>query len=445
MNKEDFRQYMLCGHGRCFSVDGDELEKFRETVLYGCLNDISFDLQCEGSRGLFMYNLALQYDDYNYFLQPAIEKFLSPEVCEDWHLINHLCDFIDYFASDYGDESAQQAIIEKYKQLYKLLMSLKWSVRANNVSQCYEYIAITIMQNGTIKHTSKIFEDIGKFFIRRRRESDDRLKREFLWFWDCTREKYGEKYITEELDILSKDNTAIRRFKRVLFHEEEKSVIKRKNMSADDFIKLAERNSVQRKDIILFRRAEIPEKMKVADTLIKETDLNKKAELLKAFTISGNSFPTAPEVLIKYVDSDNKKLRETAVEALLYIKAECVHDFAVKLLEKEFSINAVIMLIENYKHSDKENLIDILNNITIDGDDESGWHEIVRTINNNIYEMPEEAVMFVYEKSMCSFCRESAVDELIRRNLFTEEIKSECLMDCNSYIRKEAENYESKL
>ncbi|MDE6678534.1 MAG: hypothetical protein K2K02_05790, partial [Ruminococcus sp.] len=138
MNKEDFRQYMLCGHGRCFSVDGDELEKFRETVLYGCLNDISFDLQCEGSRGLFMYNLALQYDDYNYFLQPAIEKFLSPEVCEDWHLINHLCDFIDYFASDYGDESAQQAIIEKYKQLYKLLMSLKWSVRANNVSQCYE-------------------------------------------------------------------------------------------------------------------------------------------------------------------------------------------------------------------------------------------------------------------------------------------------------------------
>ncbi|MDE6677870.1 MAG: hypothetical protein K2K02_02415, partial [Ruminococcus sp.] len=226
---------------------------------------------------------------------------------------------------------------------------------------------------------------------------------------------------------------------------EEKSVIKRKNMSADDFIKLAERNSVQRKDIILFRRAEIPEKMKVADTLIKETDLNKKAELLKAFTISGNSFPTAPEVLIKYADSDNKKLRETAVEALLYIKAECVHDFAVKLLEKEFSINAVIMLIENYKHSDKENLIDILNNITIDGDDESGWHEIVRTINNNIYEMPEEAVMFVYEKSMCSFCRESAVDELIRRNLFTEEIKSECLMDCNSYIRKEAENYESKL
>ena len=445
MNKEDFRQYMLCGHGRCFSVDGDELEKFRETVLYGCLNDISFDLQCEGSRGLFMYNLALQYDDYNYFLQPAIEKFLSPEVCEDWHLINHLCDFIDYFASDYGDKSAQQAIIEKYKQLYKLLMSLKWSVRANNVSQCYEYIAITIMQNGTIKHTSKIFEDIGKFFIRRRRESDDRLKREFLWFWDCTREKYGEKYITEKLDILSKDNTAIRRFKRVMFHEEEKSVSKRKNMSADDFIKLAERNSVQRKDIILFRRAEIPEKMKVADTLIKETDLNKKAEFLKAFTISGNSFPSAPEVLIKYADSDNKKLRETAVEALLYIKAECVHDFAVKLLEKEFSINAVIMLIENYKQSDKENLIYILNNITIDGDDESGWHEIVRTINNNIYEMPEEAVMFVYEKSMCSFCRESAVDEIIRRNLFTEEIKSECLMDCNSDIRKEAENYESKL
>ncbi|MBD5159790.1 MAG: hypothetical protein HDT23_06075, partial [Ruminococcus sp.] len=64
MNKEDFRQYMLCGHGRCFSATDDELKQFRNIVLYGCLNDISFDLQCEGSRSFFMYNLAFQYDDY---------------------------------------------------------------------------------------------------------------------------------------------------------------------------------------------------------------------------------------------------------------------------------------------------------------------------------------------------------------------------------------------
>lgn len=447
MNKEDFRQYMLCGHGRCFSATDDEFQQFKDIVLYGCLNDISFDLQCEGSRGLFMYNLALQYDDYNYFLQPAIEKFLSAEVCDDWHLINHLADFIDYFVMDYKEASARNAMKEKYKQLYNLLMSLNWSVRANEVSQCYEYVAIVLMQNGNINNTMNIFEDMGKFFIRCRRVDGDDLKWHFEWFWHCTcekyGEKYGEKYLAEKLDILSKDNAGLRRFRRVMFHEEEKRTVNRKELSAEEFIETAKSQSVQRKDVIALRRAERSEKIKIAELAVSENNPDVKAELLKAFAISSSPFPLDPEILVNYAYSENKNLHETALDALTYIKADCVHDFAVKLLEKVFSLNAVLMLINNYHDSDRKILLDILDNIEIERDNESGWHNIVLEIVSNIEEMPKEAVMFVYEKSMCSCCRESAVDELIRRNLFTEKIRSECLWDCNNYIRKEAENYES--
>ncbi|MDE7138713.1 MAG: hypothetical protein K2O29_09720, partial [Ruminococcus sp.] len=409
-------------------------------VLYGCLNDISFDLQCEGSRELFMYNLALQYEDYNYFLQPAIEKFLSVEVCDDWHLIKHLCDFIELFVDDYGDASAKNAIETKYNQIYGLLMSLRWSVHANEVSQCYEYMGIVIIENSTIERAVKIFEDMGKFFIRRRRADDDELKGKFLWFWHCTCEKYGEKYLAEKLDILSKDNVGIRRFRRVMFREENYT-INRKKLSADEFIECAENNSVKRKDIIWLRRAERSEKMKIAQALVNENNLDKKAELLKAFTASLSSFPLEPEILTDYAVSENKNLRKTAVDALLYVKADCVHDFAVRLLEKGFSLEAVLMLINNYRDSDKKILLDILDNIEIDYN-KSGWHNIILSITNkkNIEGMPEEAVMFVYEKSMCSCCREDAVLELIRRNLFTEEIRSECLWDCNSDIRKVSEN-----
>lgn len=441
MNKEDFRQYMLCGHGRCFSATDEELQQFRDIVLYGCLNDISFDLQCEGSRGLFMYNLALQYEDYDYFLQPAIEKFLSAEVCDDWHLINHLADFIDYFASDYNDKSAQKAIKEKYKQLYELLMSLRWSVRANEVSQCYEYIAIVLMQKSTINLAMKIFEDIGKFFIRRRRAADDDLKWRFEWFWHCACEKYGEKYLSEKFDILSKDNAGLRRFRRVMLCKDEEETVSRKKLSADEFIELSENNSVKRKDVIALRRSECSEKMKVAQAVVSETDLNKKAELLKAFTISSSPFPLAPEILVNYA-GENKNLCETAVDAMLYLKADCVYDFALKLLEKGFSLDAVLMLINNYHDSDRKILLDILDNIKIDRDNESGWHNIVLEIVRNIETLPDEFIFFVYEKSMCSYCRESAIDELIRRNLFKEEIRSECLWDCNDDIRKEAESYE---
>lgn len=445
MNRDDFRQFMLCGHGRCFSATDEELENFKDIVLYGCLNDITYDLQCEGSRGLFMYNLALQYENYNYFLQPTIEKFLSPEVCDDWHLINHLGDFIECFANDYGDVSAENAIEEKYNQLYNLLMSLRWSVRANEVSQCYEYIIIVVMQNSTIERTIKIFEDIGKFFIRRRRVPDDYLKWQFEWFWHCTCEKYGEKYLSERLDVLSRDNTAIRRFRRVISHVEEERPNKRKSLSADEFIK---KESIQRKDVIALRRAERSETIKVAEAVVSENDLNKKAELLKAFTVSSNTFPLSPEILIDYAGSDNENLRKSAVDAMTYIKADCLHDFALKKLKryrKNFPIEFIIILINNYSPDDKNFLLEIISRFKIDRTNSYGWHNIVLEIVNNRKTLSDEFIYFVYEKSMCSCCRESAVYELIRRNLFTEEIKSECLWDCNGDIRKEAENYEYRL
>ena len=444
MNREDFRQLMLCGHGRCFSATDDELKNFRDIVLYGCLNDITYDLQCEGSRGLFMYNLALQYEDYNYFLQPAIEKFLSMETCDDWHLINHLCDFIECFANDYKDISAENAIEEKYNQLYNLLMSLKWSVRANEVLQCYKYIIIVIMQNSNIERAFKIFEDIGKFFIRRHRADDYELKWCFEWFWFCTCEKYGEKYLSEKLDIMSKNNPELKRFRRVMFCKKEKQNIDRKKMSADEFIEYAENNSVKRKDIITLRRAEHSEKIKIAETVISENNLDKKAELLKAFTTSTNPFPLKPEILTYYAVSENKNLCETAVDAMTYIKADCLHDFALKKLKryrKNFPFEIVIILINNYSPEDKNFLLEIINRFKIDCTNSSGWHNIVLEIVSNIENLPDEFVYFVYEKSMCLFCRESAVDEFIRRNLFTEKIRSECLSDCNSDIRKKAEKY----
>lgn len=435
MKREDFRHYMLCGHGRCFSATDSELENFKDIVLYGCLNDITYDLQCEGSRGLFMYNLALQYENYNYFLQPAIEKFLLPEVSDDWHLINHLCDFIELFAEDYGDVSAKNAIEEKYSRLYNLLMSLRWSVRANEVSQCYEYIVIVIMQNSTIERTLKIFEDIGEFFIRRRRVPDGDLKWRFSWFWSCTCEKYGEKYLSEKLDILSRDNTAIRHFRRVMFHEEERQD-KRKKLSAEEFIR---KEKINRSDVIALRRSEKSERIKISEVVVSEKDLDRKADLLRAFTVSFNPFPLSSEILIDYADSENKNLRKSAYDAMTYIKADCLHDFALKKLKryrKNFPLEFIIILINNFLPDDKDFLFDIIKCFKIDRENSSGWHNIILEIVNNIETLPDEFVYFVYEKSMCSCCRESAVYELIRRNLFTEKIKAECLWDCNNDIRK---------
>jgi len=440
-DKKDFMYYMMCGHGRCFSLIDDNKELFRDIVLYGCLNDISFDLQCEGSRGLFMYNLALEYDDYQYFLNPVIEKFLSLDINQDWHTVNHLCDFIELFAYDYGDKNALNTIEKKYSQLYNMIMTLKWSKKANEVLQCYEYIAIAVMQYNNHERALKIFQDIGAYFIRCRHTSDSDLNSRFLWLWHHAKEQFGENPVTLESDEKNRISKELKRFIRVMSCERIFSHRNIQKMTAEKYIQIADNNKINRGNIIGMSRADNPEKLKLAYAVESEQDYNKKAELLKAFTISRNKFPLNPETLIQYAESGFLNLRTSAIDTLLYLKSDCIHDFALKLLSKNFSTEAVILLINNYRDSDKDLLMKILDTIKIDINDDTGWHGIVLSItdSDNMSFLPDEAVMFVYNRSMCSCCREYAVDELIRRNIFSDDIISECLMDCNDEIRCKAE------
>lgn len=190
-------------------------------------------------------------------------------------------------------------------------------------------------------------------------------------------------------------------------------------------------------------RSDDEDKIRLAKIAVSESDLTIKANLLSAFTISRNKFPLEPELLIDYACSKNAKLRETALDALTFLNADCIHEFSLELLNSQYSPEAFELLINNYRNSDKKLLIELLGKIEIDRNSETHWHNIVLSIvrRGTIEKMPDEAIMFVYERSMCSCCRESAVSELIRRNLLTKELCEECLWDCNSDIREIARNH----
>lgn len=135
--QKNFKQLMLCGHGRCFHILADDPQPYKDIVMYGCLHDISFDMQCEGSRGLYMYNLARKYDNAEEFLHAAAEKFLTPKVNDDWHTFEHLCDFISCFAAD-GNTHAENILEKKYAELYSLILKTRHSVKLNNFTSNFE-------------------------------------------------------------------------------------------------------------------------------------------------------------------------------------------------------------------------------------------------------------------------------------------------------------------
>ncbi|MGN1417045.1 MAG: hypothetical protein ACI4XF_09385 [Oscillospiraceae bacterium] len=435
----EFRRLMNCGHGRCYYLlDGNE-ELFRDIVLYGCLNDISFDMQCEGARGNYIYNLVQKYEDPEYFLNAAAEKFLSDEVNTDWHMINHLCDFIADFAYD-GNENAAEIIEKKYSELYRLMMTTRWSDKQKDYVESFDYISIVLMELKGFERFCGIASDLGGYFIRRRRAEDNDLKWRFGWFFSCAGDMFGE----DVLKKLPADSAKMRRFIRVMSHEEEKEERKKRpgRSTAEDIIgRVSEGGKMFPIDALSFGRHGSPEeKRRLAEIAVSETDIGKKAELLYMFSEKEDPFPLDPEILIEYAESDNERLKNAALDALCVIRADSVHEYSLSLLKKEYSEKAVEMLIKNYKDSDFGLFMDILNSLDVSYED-TDWHGIIRFILHEAENdrIPDEALMYIYNNSLCSFCRGSAVDEMRRRDILTDQIINECLYDCNSDIRETAE------
>ncbi|MBE6876686.1 MAG: hypothetical protein E7496_08240 [Ruminococcus sp.] len=220
--KEIFRKFMLAGHGRCFRLLEHHQEEYKDLILYGCLHDISFDLQCEGSRSCFMYNLVLEYENYQEFLNPAIKKFLSDDVDTDWHLMHHLLDLLELFAYDNHDASAEQALKDKYQQMYEIIMMRRHSLYVHELLQNFELLCVCLMQNSDFNSALQIFQDIGAYFLKKKHVPDEDLYFRFESFWFWTKKKYPVRSLYQKLRNVAEASREIRCFQRVMCRPEKK-------------------------------------------------------------------------------------------------------------------------------------------------------------------------------------------------------------------------------
>lgn len=452
MNEQEvFHHLMLCGHGRCFQmIKQYGADVFSDSVMYGCLNNIAFDWQSEGSRGLFLFNLALRFDDPEEFLLPAIEKFSIKLVNDDLCLFCQMTDFISHFA--YGkihSEAALKALDGKYKELYTILMQKRQSKHTNDILQSYEYLSMQIMHHCEKEKVSAILDDMGRYLLKRRRVPSEQLHWSFQWFAVNLIEEFGDdaKKTTFWLDDFDGDKTGIIRFFKVMgnYLDEETTgtVITDKTDTADKYIEKVINKEFRPKDKYTFAKcASEEEKHRLASAALAETDVSVKLQLLKAFTLAENPWKLACNQLIIEADSGNIVLCDTILEVLSFVKNTQVHDFAYQLFMNEDKQKAFPILLFNYQPTDKELLLDYLDSLTVDLSDTNGWHHIVHSIldvaetENNA--MPDEYLLWIYNNSMCSCCREYALDVLESRGSITFEMLMECKMDCNENIREMA-------
>jgi hypothetical protein len=186
------------------------------------------------------------------------------------------------------------------------------------------------------------------------------------------------------------------------------------------------------------------QRVELAQVIIEENDVEKKAILLQIFKWVECLFPLDCEILITYASSDNDKLRNAALVALSNIKDDRVHDFAVKLLNENKDISdGIRILAKNYRKADRELLVSKVKSISINYDEENNWHNVFFSICDIFNEIkgkaaPEELLLYMYENTLCSFCRYYIVVEMSRRKILTEELLEKCLYDSYDDIREYA-------
>ena len=431
--KYDFEHYLQAGHGRAYVIARADPERYRDRIMAACRKDYSFDMQSEGSRAFLTYDLISLYEDPTPFIEAIKESYKDPVADKDWKQICYLTDLLLFFEQ-------RKTVIKKYKQLEKHLYSDKPLCDMVPLCQSFEYVAIKLIEDSSIKVIWNVVNDIGKWFLSRT-EDPQRLASQFLWFDGELEDELGEDRFDELLKYNS-DSDGVKEYVRIMSLPREYGRIDRVKNATSEIVMSwirkepkIERSEMRARGLMTMSSAEA---LKLAEQFIIETDTDIKASIASVFTSGKYRWPLDAGLLIECAASDNPRLAEEVRSALSLLKDERLHDYAISILEKGFDSTAVSILINNIRKSDESFILSLLEELPITEENEGDWHGIASDIgiNGDNPEMPDSLLIWAYESTLCSWCRKNIVEKMINRGMLTDEQKEELRWDANLDISK---------
>lgn len=417
MTKKDFKRYMCQGLGRCYIHlrDIDDKEKYKDIVLWGCLHSLSYDIQVEGTRAPYVYELTQLFDDDEYFITAIVEKIKKLSSRYHYDQLSHLSNLLGRFAEK-GSREALDALLKQREKYLNALIGKRVFRGYDYIRDYFEIISISIIP---LVEISALLSDFGRLFVENSHYNAD----EFDWFCICLENHYGKSRLSSLLKSESKENNLVSAFR-------------------DSYVKeIASKNKT-------VRRKRPPEDIEeLADKLLAEPDLDEKAELLFCIGCKKNIPPRIHKDIIEYSKSGHYELSENAIYTLTNCQSDVVHDFALSILDSDLKIHAIEMLLMNYRHEDDELLFSEILKYKIDYDDAYNWHSVTSKIVTAYFsgvKLPRKYIMYVYNNTLCSYCRANAVESLSKRRMLTEDIVEECRYDSNDDIVEYVNRYYKK-
>lgn len=415
-----FKQNMLRGLGKCHIdiLKSNNREIFREDILYGALNPISYDIYYEETKCWYIYDLILGMRDNDYFENKIIEKLEKSKVLSI-KVFNHLTDLLDQFAYD-GSTRAKNVLEEQYQ----LLLSKKRFSHDDYEKLC-NLIKIFNDLYGN-KKIDKVLDDVYKYKLNHK--SFDVTN---LWFIQSMVFNIDDVFINKikayfpEFDFdYNKNNIPIRL----------------ENVSMDDI-----RNADTKDFLLCVRCLDKKYHKELLDYLFEIDDKEKSIIIVKNLKISNKLFNEKIDQLLDLVEKYDLQYEAYFLDFLARHKSKKLRSLAYELIENPtFKEHGIELLIVNHTKKDEDYLYRYFKSVKFNFNGHKS-HEYVSNIikyfnNGGKDEKIKSLLVYYYENNYCSYCRKEIIDIMKKFNLLTENIIDEMRYDCNYDIRKMAKN-----
>jgi hypothetical protein len=437
MTKSEFKKAMLRGLGRCIIEldENNDIEKYRDIVLWGCLHNLSYDTQCEGTRSEYMYVLQSKFED-TFFEDKIIDKFSCLRTKNSW-LFDHYANMLYCFALD-GSNKSHKALYTKYNKMYDVIISSKQYSKSYELYIQFEWLCIWLVYLDGMSEFKKIVSDIGRVY----RENPNFLEHfTFDWFYAASKSNCGEKRITNYLNKNINLSDDVRLFSDSIQVDAEYTPTRKTEdkVTVNDIVEASkeEWNKCRMRIVKFSYKSSDEERLELANIVLIETCENTKANMLWAFRIKG--FPLEPDILIEYTKSENEYLVDIAFDILAITKNDKVRNYALELIkDNKYIEESLSILFMNYRMEDADLIYSILKKTNTRYDD-GKWHRMyidaIKWIERD-KRIPDVIIIYLYENTLCSSCREDIVRVMCKRKLLNDQLLKECMFDSNPDIRK---------
>ena len=434
-NRFDFEHYLRAGHGRAYLMAKEDPEKYREAIMNACRKDYTFDIQCEGSRAFLTADLINLFDDPAPFIDAAKESFNSPDVDDVYNEIQYLSDLLIEFGQ-------RKTVLEKYFALWKKIRNTSYSHLmeiSSHLLSNVEYLAIKLASDRSWKTADNIVKDMGRWYLT----LDEDARNEFSWFYSTLEERYGEEETREHLLKLAETSKEAKAFcdKDMKYEQElsDKVSVKRNMLTASEVVrKLKADPGLNRQELLQMgiRCIKDSEILELAKTAVDADSIILRTQIVSVFDTYRFNWPLEPDYLLKWCDEGDQELRSACHSAMSLIKAECIREYAIKILQTGFDAVCLEMLIRNYGPSDEAQILSILDNLPVNDECAELWHRLGFAIRDSYKTLPMSILLWSYESNLCSCCREYLIEDMIELGALSDDIRNECMWDANLDIRE---------